>query len=105
MEEDVKTHEMKFGSQVLRQVADPLELSDLSKNDQIVFNVLKCVGWATRSDLVKLCDLPRTTIYDALVRLERREVVERFYENRTTRGRPKTYFGFSKCFVDASRNH
>jgi uncharacterized membrane protein len=64
----------------------------LRKNDRNVLETLLQVSDITRSELVKLCDLPRTTIYDSLVRLERLGIVERYFEERTTRGRPKTYY-------------
>lgn len=67
-------------------------LTSLRDNDRIVFNALLQVNDVTRSELVKLCSLPRTTIYDALVRLERLGVVERFFEKRSTKGRPKTFY-------------
>jgi len=67
-------------------------LTSLRDNDRIVFDALLKVNDVTRSELVKLCKLPRTTIYDALVRLERIGVVERFFEKRSTRGRPKTFY-------------
>ena len=67
-------------------------LTSLRDNDRIVFDTLMQANDVTRSELVKLCRLPRTTIYDALVRLERLGVVEHFFEKRSTRGRPKTFY-------------
>lgn len=79
-------------AQVVREVTTQTVIPHLRENDQVVLDALKGVSHATRSDLVKLCDLPRTTIYDALVRLERHGAVEHYFEERTTRGRPKTLF-------------
>lgn len=45
-----------------------------------------------RDGLVKLTGLPRTTIYDSLVRLYLRELVKNFLEKRYKKGRPKNFF-------------
>ena len=45
-----------------------------------------------RDGLVKLTGLPRTTVYDALIRLIRKKLVEKFSEERDKRGRPKIFF-------------
>ncbi|MFQ6126934.1 MAG: helix-turn-helix domain-containing protein [Candidatus Heimdallarchaeota archaeon] len=87
--------ESKVVHQLFRKVTDQREFSDLLPNDSIVLNTLRRVSRATRSDLVKLCDLPRTTIYDALIRLKRLGAVERYPEERTKRGRPKIFYRIS----------
>ncbi len=45
-----------------------------------------------RDGLVELTRLSRTTIYDALVRLDLKGLVENFSEERDKRGRPKEFF-------------
>ena len=79
-------------AQVVREVTKPIVTPDLRENDRVVLDALIGVHHATRSNLVQLCELPRTTIYDALVRLERLGIVEHYFEERKTRGRPKTLF-------------
>ena len=76
----------------VREASD-LQVSPLIReNDRIVLEALRRVAHATRSQLVRLCGLPRTTIYDALVRLERVGAVDRYFEARKKRGRPKTLY-------------
>ena len=59
---------------------DFFEFVELSKNDKVVFVAFQGVSHATRSELVKLCDLPPITIYDALMRLHRQAIVVTFFE-------------------------
>lgn len=61
-------------------------------NDRIVFNVIKHHGPITRPHIVRLTGLPRTTVYDALRRLELAQYIGREIEERTTRGRPKIFW-------------
>ena len=91
-EKQASKQETNVVHQVFHKAIDQMEFSDLRMNDKIVFEALSRVKSATRSDLVKLCALPRTTIYDALIRLERIGFVERYPDERTTRGRPKTFY-------------
>jgi len=86
------TQKSEIGHHALRKAADPREVTPLPENERIVLEALRRVGKATRSNLVKLCALPRTTIYDVLIRLERQGAVERYPEERTTRGRPKIFY-------------
>ena len=44
----------------------PQEYHQLPENDKCVFDAIRHNGHVTRSDLVNICSLPRTTIYDAL---------------------------------------
>ncbi|MFQ5818852.1 MAG: helix-turn-helix transcriptional regulator [Candidatus Heimdallarchaeota archaeon] len=87
---------------MFRKVTDQMEFSDLRATDRIVLKALRRVRSATRSDLVKLCHLPRTTIYDAIIRLERLGTVERYPEERTKRGRRKILYRIP--YVLASTN-
>lgn len=60
--------------------------------DAIVFGVLKKHGPVTRSKLVEITGLPRTTLYDSLVRLILKDHVRKFDEERNQRGRPKVFY-------------
>jgi len=60
--------------------------------DRIIFAVLQSEGPLTRVQLVRLIGAPRSTIYDSLRRLMLKGYVESFYEQRSSQGRPKTYF-------------
>ncbi len=71
----------------------PQEYHQLPENDKCVYDAIRHNGHVTRNDLVNICSLPRTTIYDALVRLQRLELIDQHQEDRTTRGRPKIFFG------------
>ncbi|MFQ6126619.1 MAG: hypothetical protein ACE5R6_18695 [Candidatus Heimdallarchaeota archaeon] len=77
---------------VLREAKAQQVLPQLRKNDRIVLEALIRVAYATRSQLVRMCGLPRSTIYDSLIRLQRIGVVDQDFEERKTRGRPKTIF-------------
>lgn len=45
-------------------------------------------GPLTRRELVKKLNTPRTTIYDNLLKLQKRKVIEKFTRNNGKRGRP-----------------
>ncbi|MFQ5818405.1 MAG: hypothetical protein ACE5I5_00205 [Candidatus Heimdallarchaeota archaeon] len=75
-----------------QKLTAPISTFQLLRTDKIVLDSLKHLYSATRSDLVKRCHLPSTTIYDALIRLQRIGAVERYFEDRKTRGRPKTFY-------------
>ncbi len=54
------------------------------------FTLIKTLekGPSTRRDLVQLLSSPRTTVYDNLIKLHKRKVVEKFTRNNGKRGRP-----------------
>ena len=61
----------------------------------IQYNLIKMLensGPLTRKDLVNHLETPRTTIYDNLIKLQKRKVVEKFSRNNGKRGRPKTFW-------------
>lgn len=63
----------------------------------IQFNLIKAlkeVGPLTRRDLVKELKTPRTTIYDNLVKLQKRKLIEKFSRNSGGRGRPLVFWKF-----------
>ncbi|MFX1327091.1 MAG: hypothetical protein ACFE91_02975 [Promethearchaeota archaeon] len=71
-------------------------VSELNKYlSPIQFNLiktLKAIGPLTRRDLVKELKSPRTTIYDNLVKLQKRKVIEKFSRNDGKRGRPLVFW-------------
>ncbi|MFX0188068.1 MAG: helix-turn-helix domain-containing protein [Candidatus Hodarchaeota archaeon] len=60
-------------------------LSPIQNN---LIKVLQRLGPMTRRDLVSQLNTPRTTIYDNLIKLHKRKVVEKFTRNNGKRGRP-----------------
>ncbi len=61
----------------------------------IQYNLLKTldmVGPSTRKDLVKQLNTPRTTIYDNLVKLQKRKLIEKFSRIDGKRGRPLVFW-------------
>ena len=65
----------------------------------IQFNLIKAlkeVGPSTRKDLVKELQTPRTTIYDNLVKLQKRKLIEKFSRNNGERGRPLVFWKFKE---------
>ena len=57
-----------------------------------LIKTLKNVGPLTRRDLVNQLNTPRTTIYDNLIKLQKRKVVEKFFKNSGKRGRPLVFW-------------
>jgi predicted ArsR family transcriptional regulator len=60
--------------------------------DRNVLEILKREGPITRTRLVKLTGVARSTLYDSLLRLILKGHVLRYSEERKQRGRPKVYF-------------
>ncbi|MFX1345261.1 MAG: hypothetical protein ACFFBC_03390 [Promethearchaeota archaeon] len=61
----------------------------------IQYNLLKTldvVGPSTRRDLVKQLKTPRTTIYDNLVKLQKRKLIEKYTRADGKRGRPLVFW-------------
>ncbi|MBY8989364.1 MAG: helix-turn-helix transcriptional regulator [Candidatus Lokiarchaeota archaeon] len=61
----------------------------------IQYNLLKTldnIGPSTRKDLVKHLITPRTTIYDNLVKLQKRKLIEKFSRTDGKRGRPLVFW-------------
>ena len=58
--------------------------------------VLKKNGSLTRRELVKRLNKPRTTIFDNLIILQKRKIVENYTRNSGKIGRPKVYWKLSK---------
>jgi len=64
-------------------------LSPIQNN---LIKTLKQDGPLTRRDLVNQLNTPRTTIYDNLIKLQKRKVVEKFTRNNGKRGRPLVFW-------------
>jgi predicted ArsR family transcriptional regulator len=61
----------------------------------IQYNLIKkleTIGPSTRRDLVKVLNSPRTTIYDNLLKLQKRKLIEKFTRNNGMRGRPLVFW-------------
>ncbi|MHA1738861.1 MAG: hypothetical protein ACTSWD_09775 [Candidatus Heimdallarchaeota archaeon] len=60
---------------------------------EFLLDILKLTGGITREQLVKLTNIPRTSLYDALKRLiDEGQVTTMFLHDGSSRGRPKTIF-------------
>ncbi|MFX0104022.1 MAG: hypothetical protein ACFE75_00845 [Candidatus Hodarchaeota archaeon] len=64
-------------------------LSPIQSN---LVKTLEEIGPATRSKLVKELKTPRTTIYDNLIKLQKRRLIEKFSRNDGKRGRPLVFW-------------
>ncbi len=62
------------------------------EKDLGVLDELKRRGPIDRDELAWYVRLPRTTVFDVLRRLQKRGLVCVFWEERTHRGRPKTFY-------------
>ena len=60
--------------------------------DRNVLKILEKEGPITRSKLVSLTGIARSTLYDSLLRLILKGYIARFSEDRKQRGRPKVYY-------------
>ena len=60
--------------------------------DHSVLNILEREGPLTRSKLVSLTGIARSTLYDSLLRLILKGFVASFSEDRRHRGRPKVFY-------------
>lgn len=71
------------------------EANETTNNtDNIVLNILKKNGPKTRAELVSITKIPRSTLYDSLLRLILKDKVIKYSEKPDGPGRPKVYF---KC--------
>lgn len=53
-------------------------------------------GPSTRKELVNHLNIPRTTIYDNLLKLQKRKLLEKFTRNYGNRGRPLVFWKISE---------
>ena len=67
--------------------------SDLNTPIQnILLKTLEENGPLTRSQLVKQLNTPRTTIYDNLLKLQKRKALEKYTRSNGKRGRPLVFW-------------
>ncbi len=57
-----------------------------------LIKILEKDGPITRKELVRTLKIPRTTIYDNLLKLQRRKLIEKFSRNNGRRGRPLVFW-------------
>ena len=65
----------------------------------IQYNLIKTLqngGPYTRKTLVKELKTPRTTIYDNLLKLQKRKYIEKFSRNNGMRGRPLVFWKLNR---------
>ena len=60
-----------------------------------LIKALQQIGPSTRRELVSFLNTPRTTIYDNLLKLQKRKVVEKFTRSNGKRGRPVVFWKFT----------
>lgn len=75
---------------IIERMLEPKEL--MSPIQQNLVKLLERSGPVTRRDLVKQINFPRTTIYDNLLKLQKRKLVEKFTRNNGGRGRPLVFW-------------
>ena len=71
---------------------DEMERELKIPTDEYLYDLLIHHGPMTRGELVKLTKLPRTTVYDHLIKLILKDRVLRFSKSVKKPGRPKVYF-------------
>ncbi|MHA1782271.1 MAG: helix-turn-helix domain-containing protein [Promethearchaeota archaeon] len=67
-------------------------LENLTPLQYRLIKILKEYGPSTRRELVKHLNIPRTTIYDNLLKLQKRKMLEKFTRNNGRRGRPLVFW-------------
>ncbi|TFF98847.1 MAG: hypothetical protein EU547_00100 [Promethearchaeota archaeon] len=84
-------------------MANNILVKDFLKNEEIftplqlnLIKTLKEHGALTRRELVRQLKTPRTTIYDNLVKLKKKQLVKKFSRNNNKQGRPKVYWDLSE---------
>lgn len=76
----------------------PKKVIKMQLNEQIILNYMvhrqafPGSPGIHRSSIVADCNIPRTTAYDTLVRLERKDIVERFTKTSDEAGRPMKFW-------------
>ncbi|MHA1941722.1 MAG: winged helix-turn-helix transcriptional regulator [Candidatus Hodarchaeales archaeon] len=60
--------------------------------DRQILKILEKEGALTRSKLVSLTGIARSTLYDSLLRLMLKGYIASFSEDRRHRGRPKVFY-------------
>jgi predicted ArsR family transcriptional regulator len=84
--------ESKVGSSKVGQQISAKRPSIVHELDRKIFNILKKQGPLTRSKLVSITGIARSTLYDCLLRLILKGYVVSFSEERRHRGRPRVFY-------------
>ena len=79
---------------MMNEISDFKEFFTPLQNQLI--QVLDENGAMTRRKLVRKLETPRTTVYDNLVKLQKKNLVKKFSRNNGKRGRPKVLWTLSK---------
>lgn len=75
-----------------------------TENDKTVFRAMTHLLAADRDILCNETKLPRTTVLNALTRLERQGAIESLPENNGCRGRPKIVYVLSQQYGEVPRD-
>lgn len=75
------------------------EIPELTHVQTNIFNALSHGKSLTRHELVEKLKKPRTTIYDNLLKLQNKKLVEKFSINNQERGRPIVLWYNSKKYI------
>ena len=67
-------------------------ISDITVKDYVLI-LLEEYGDLNRGDMNKISGIPRTTIFESLIKLELEGKIKRYYAERKERGRPITMWG------------
>lgn len=83
-------------------MANEVIINKFSFNDGFIspiqnslIKILEKNGPLSRKDFVNTLKIPRTTIYDNLLKLQKRKLVEKFTRNNGKRGRPLVHWKLS----------
>lgn len=68
---------------------------------EYLFKLISSKGPITRSDLTKLTGIPRTTIYDTIVKLMLDEQIKKFSVPSKRRGRPRVFYDVNSPAADS----
>jgi len=75
---------------VLKEFSEEKEyISPIQHN---LIETLEEKGPLTRKDLVNHLNSPRTTVYDNLIKLQKRKLIQKFSKNNGTKGRPLVFW-------------
>ena len=86
------TEKQNRTSETVRHVLEEIKPVIVHELDRNVLKILRNEGPLTRSRLVSLTGIARSTLYDSLLRLILKGYVSRYSEERSQRGRPKVYY-------------
>ena len=83
-------------------MANKLLISELERKEFFtplqnnLIQLLESNGPITRRELVKTLKVPRTTIYDNLLKLQKKKMIEKFSRSSGKRGRPLVFWRITK---------